>query len=97
MDRSLDELPIEEPEQLGLLAHARRRELLQLLNEIETPVELDDLTRELVVQEEEAPVSEIDREQLRKCKITLYHHHIPKLDDADVVEFDADRRTVAMA
>lgn len=97
MESYLEHLPAEEPDRFRLLAHARRRELIRLLDEIDSPVSLDDLVRELVVQEREVPASEIDREQFRQCKITLYHRHLPRLADADVVEFDADRRIVAPA
>lgn len=97
MESQLDHLPAGEPEQFRLLAHARRRELIRLLDGVNTPLSLDDLARELVEQEREVTVSEIDREEFRRCKISLYHRHLPRLADAGVVEFDADRRIVAPA
>ena len=92
----LERLPIEQAERFELLAHDRRRELLQLLPEVDTPVDLDDLARELVAREQGVPISEIEGERVRRCRIALYHHHLPKLADAGVVTFDADHRTVAL-
>jgi predicted transcriptional regulator len=37
---------------------------------------------------------EPDTHQAERLRPTLYHHHLPKLDDIGLVEFDPDEKTV---
>lgn len=71
---------------LSLLANHQRRELLQYL--VETPdgcCSLDECVDHLVKQQEKRNGNGDEHDQV---KTTLRHVHIPKLEDAGIVEFD---------
>lgn len=96
MDGQLKRLPVDQAELFALLSDARRRKVLQILHDVDTPATLTDLARELVAREGGARPGEVEQQRLRQRRISLYHNHVPKLADADVVEFDADERTVTL-
>ena len=79
------------------LADDSRRHVLSALCRAETPLSLSELAIDLVNAETGPanPTSEDD--PVRNRKIELYHRHVPKLADAGLVEFDADRRMVRLA
>lgn len=72
-----------------------RRRALQVLRDVETPLSLADLAIELVRRESDDRAVDGQWEQVRQYRITLYHAHVPKLAEAGLVEYDADRKTVA--
>lgn len=76
------------------LANERRRAALAVLREAEAPLALADLAADLVARERASTAP--DHEAVQRCYVSLYHRHVPKLVDAGLVEFDADRRTVAL-
>ncbi|NHN57790.1 MULTISPECIES: hypothetical protein [Halorussus] len=73
----------------GLLADARRRRALRYLSRTVGATDLDDLAAELALREGEASASRRDR-----IRASLFHVHLPKLRDAGVVRYDAERGTV---
>ncbi|WP_132057375.1 DUF7344 domain-containing protein [Halorussus amylolyticus] len=72
----------------GLLAHAHRRSVLYALRE-DGPKTRDELADELVA----TGVAD-DRD---RTVASLFHTHLPKLDDAGVVEYDRDDGVVSLA
>lgn len=92
--------PLEEAEgrinaMFGVFTHQRRRYALRELRRHDTPMALADLADELAIREHEAPLSDIPAEEVKRLYISLYHRHIPKLVDADLVRYDQERDTVA--
>lgn len=73
-----------------LLAKRRRRQLLEILRESDTPLTTVELANRIADRDLETPAAE-DRTAVR---VVLYHHHLPRLDDADVVVYDEDEETV---
>ncbi|WP_415380685.1 hypothetical protein [Halosimplex sp. TS25] len=76
------------------LAHRYRRIALYYLREHETAT-LDGLV-DLVsgwVEVGPGPDEPVDRDAVRA---ELYHVHLPMLDEADLIEYDVDDRTVAL-
>lgn len=72
-----------------------RLDVLSRLQQADVPVSLADLAVELARQEVD---DEDDRWARAECYwIQLYHTHVPSLEEADLVEYDRDRRTVALA
>lgn len=69
-------------ETLGALADARRRTIVRYLIESEDGV----ATRERLVKHLQAKGFEADRDQLLQ---ELHHRHLPKLDDAGLIEHDS--------
>jgi DNA-binding transcriptional ArsR family regulator len=77
------------------LADERRRRIIAALCEAEASLSLTGLAVELTRAETDpkgGPGPDVEDR-----KVQLYHRHIPKLADAGLVEFDRDRRRVALA
>lgn len=67
-----------------ILADEQRREILVYLDHVDDGVAaFSDLIEHVADESEDA--SSTDRDQLA---VTLHHNHLPKLSDADIVEYD---------
>lgn len=80
-----------------ILANKRRRYVFHSLKENETPIALADLADEVAIRETETSSSEIPAEEVKRIHTSLWHSHIPKLADVDIIEYNQDRETVALA
>lgn len=76
------------------LANGRRRYALELLSDAKAPMALADLATEISARESND--SGPDPEHSKHVQIELYHCHVPNLEAAGLVEFDAERRTVRL-
>ena len=81
----------------GVLSHQRRRCVLRCLGEHQTPLTLADLADEVTAREQEAPLPDVPAEEVKRVYVSLYHTHIPKLADADLVEYTQERDMVALS
>lgn len=79
-------------EHVELLAKERRRLALDVLSGRTTPVELGELALEVATQEAE-PTSPLP-EASTEVKNHLHHIHLPKLEEAGLVDYDPELRTV---
>lgn len=79
------------------LANRRRRYVLQCLCEYQTPMALADLADEIATQEQDAPLPDIPAEDVKRVYMSLYHTHIPKLADANIVEYTQEQDLVALS
>lgn len=80
----------------SVFAHHRRRYTLRELWRHEQPMALADLADELAVRENETAITEIPAEEVKRIYMSLYHTHIPKLAEADLVDYDQERDTVTL-
>lgn len=80
-----------------VLAHSRRRHTLRILSEAGSSMALADVAAEIASHEQPTPADEPDWELIKRIYISLYHWHVPKLDDHKLVEFSMARRTVTLA
>lgn len=80
-----------------VLAEQRRRYVLHCLREHATSMTLSDVADEVAALEHETPVDDVPAEAVERIYLSLYHSHVPKLADANVVEYDPERDTVALA
>lgn len=78
------------------LAHQRRRHVLHCLRNYDQTMALADLADEVSVRENETAITEISAEEVKRVYISLYHTHIPKLQDVGVVEYSQERDTVTL-
>lgn len=74
-----------------LLANRRRRLALRVLRASSTPLPAGELADRIAEREYEEPTVN-DR---RSIYLSLYHNHLPRLDDAGVVVYDETEGTVA--
>lgn len=90
-----DELAVDD--MFSILSNQRRRYVLQSLGESQTPVAFDDLVDDVAEQEHDAPISDIPAEAVDRVRLSLYHSHIPKLADVDLVEHCEEREQVSLS
>ena len=74
-----------------LLASGHRRAVLRRLDDGEEPVPVPELVAAVVTQEASVEFTPDEHEQVA---VSLEHVHLPKLDDAGVIEYDVDAGTV---
>lgn len=76
-----------------LLQNPRRRSALRYLADNPTTT-LSTLAEHLAAQENDKSVQMLSSAERKRVYISLYQCHLPKLDDAGVIEFDSNRGTV---
>lgn len=80
----------------SLLAVRRRRYVLYCLYLYANPIGLPDVARQVTEWEYGVPEDELFDERL-EIYTSLYHCHVPKLDDADVVAYSRTEDVVELA
>lgn len=87
-----DELPLDVI--FELLKNQRRRRVLRYLEEESGTVDLGTLAEALAAKENDTSPRALSSSERKRVYIGLYQCHLPKLDDADIIEFDSDRGTI---
>lgn len=79
-----------------LLASERRRHALACLAD-HGELALSDLADEVAAREHDAALPQVPEDAVLTTYLSLYHTHVPKLEQAAVVRYDQDRDAVALA
>ncbi|GAB3679346.1 hypothetical protein GCM10028857_00560 [Salinarchaeum chitinilyticum] len=80
-----------------ILKNTRRRRVLHLLHEEDVDgTTLGDLAERIAAIENDKPRSQLDAQERKRVYVGLYQCHLPRMDDAGVVDFDGDRGTVEL-
>lgn len=87
-----DDLPLDVV--FELLKNQRRRRVLRYLEEESGTVDLGTLAETLAAEENDTTPRALTSSERKRVYIGLYQCHLPKLDDADAIEFDSDRGTI---
>lgn len=74
-----------------VLASQRRCVVLDVFGDREPPIGLDELAAAVADREREIDGERRDQDQVQ---VTLYHHHLPKMADLGLVEFDPESMRV---
>lgn len=77
-----------------ILQNRRRRGVLEYLRGVTGPVEMSDVAEQLAAWEHDTTVEQLDSTQRKRLYVPLYQTHLPKLDDAGVIDYDKDRGQV---
>lgn len=80
-----------------MLSNRRRRFVVHYLLEVDDVVELRELSRRVAAWENGKRPDEITSQERRRVYNALQQVHLPKMDDAGLVEFDSSRGTVSAA
>lgn len=80
----------------GLLKNQRRRDTLRFLNEHGGTSTLSELAEHIAAKENDIEVRQLSSDQRKRVYIGLYQCHLPKLDSADVIDFDKNRGDVEL-
>ena len=90
-----------EPESVSLdvvfdiLSNSRRRLILSRLEEVGGESTTSDLAEYIAAIENDKPQSELTSQERKRVYVGIYQTHLPKMDDADVVDVD-DRGAVTL-
>ncbi len=86
---------VSEEELFDVLGNTRRRNALHAIATAEERThELGDLSERVAAWENDVTVAEVDYAERKRVYTALQQSHLPRLDDAGLVEFDKDRGTV---
>ncbi|MFC6989124.1 hypothetical protein ACFQJD_11155 [Haloplanus sp. GCM10025708] len=80
-----------------MLSNQRRRYVLKYLKSDPGPVRIRDLSQQIAAWENDVDASELNYKQRKRVYTSLHQTHLPKLDDAGVVDYDQDRGTIELA
>lgn len=81
-----------ENERHRLLSAERRRLVIDVLATRDTPVELADVARTVAAREDEDGAD--DEATIEPVEISLHHVHLPAMDAAGVIDYDAETNRV---
>lgn len=82
--------PLTADDVFRLLADHRRRFAVSVLRDHERPMALADLADEVAVMEFGSTITGIPPEDVKHVYMSLYHSHVPKLEDYGVVTYDQE-------
>ena len=102
-DQEVQDQPSEESEPLPLdivfeiLKNKRRRLVLRYIkDEDDPPVDLGELAEHVAALENDKSVSALTSGERKRVYVGLYQCHLPKMDDADIVDFNRNRGTIEL-
>lgn len=93
-DRSPSDGQLEDDEVYHLLQTKRRRLVLRYLRGREGPIEMRDVAEQVAAWEHDTTVAELRSKQRQRVYIPLYQTHLPKLDEAGVIEYNQSRGVI---
>jgi len=76
-----------------LLSNARRRFVISYLRSQDGRVPLNELSQSLAAWENDIPVDETG-DQIKRIYVSLYQTHLPKLEEAGLIEYDRENSTL---
>ncbi|NHN49785.1 hypothetical protein G9464_19635 [Halostella sp. JP-L12] len=79
-----------------VLKNERRRFVLKYFDENEGPVALGDLAEHVAARENDKPVRELTSGERKRVYVGLYQCHLPKMDDAGIVDFNRNRGRIEL-
>jgi hypothetical protein len=80
-----------------MLSNQRRRYVIHYMKRNPGPIRIRDLAQQVAAWENGIEVEELTYKQRKRVYTSLHQTHLPKLNDADVVEYDRDRGTITLA
>lgn len=79
-----------------VLSSTRRRQVLYLLKN-EGEMELTELAEHVAAEENDTTVTDLTKQQRKRVYVSLYQTHVPKLEDARLVDYDQDTGEVQLS
>lgn len=93
---SIEDEPLTQDVVFDILSSARRRYVLYQLRTEDGPVELTELAEDVAAWENDTTVDELTKQQRKRVYVSLYQTHVPKLEDAGLVQYDQDSGEVRL-
>lgn len=88
-DEAVSRLP--KDELFHLLQNERRRRALQYILDRGDTVDMREIAEQLAAIENDVEVTALTSAQRKRVYVSLYQCHLPKLDEATVIDYDKDR------
>lgn len=82
-------------EYLAVLGDDHRRAVVEILAEKERAVILSPLAREVTAKTQDVALETPTEAEIERMELELHHNHLPKLEDAGVVDYDHEINVVA--
>ncbi|ELZ84753.1 hypothetical protein C453_12081 [Haloferax elongans ATCC BAA-1513] len=79
-----------------ILSNSRRRQIIYFLHREGDALSLKELAAMVAARENGTAVEEVTDEERQRVYISLYQTHLPKLESADLVNYDDEERTVRL-
>lgn len=86
--------PLPKDVRFDILKNRRRRLVLQYAIEHDNPVTIGTLAEHVAAIENEKDVGALNSRERKRAYVGLYQCHLPRMNDADVIDFDQNRGTV---
>ncbi|MFC7157899.1 hypothetical protein ACFQPA_21420 [Halomarina halobia] len=93
-DAGSEKLPLDTV--FEILKNRRRRDILQYLWEHDGSANIGELAEHIAAMENGIEVNALSSAQRKRVYIGLYQCHLPKMDDAGIVDFDKHRGTIEL-
>lgn len=77
------------------LGHPYRREIVTIVTEMDGPITTHELAREIATRSNRVLSENGYADPAESIRIELYHQHLPKLAEADLIEYDQDANLVS--
>lgn len=78
-----------------ILQNQRRRMVIDILEDTNSSISLGDLAERIASNETNKAIAQLTSRERKRVYIPLYQVHLPKLDDANVIDFDKHRGKVS--
>ncbi len=91
--------PLDADERFHLLQNERRRLVIRYLREADSDAEdgrvwMRDIAEQVAAWEHDTTVAQLSSTERQRVYIPLYQNHLPKLDEAGVIDYDQSRGVV---
>lgn len=77
-----------------LLQNERRRMVAEYLMRTDEPTSIGTLAEYVAAVENDCDQESVTHRQRKRTYVSLYHGHLPKMDEYDVIDYDMDRGDV---
>jgi len=85
---------LSEDDVFEVLSNPRRRYAVHVLKDEDEPTEIGPLAEQVAAWENEIEVPDVSHAQRKRVYTALQQSHLPKMEEAGVVEFDKDRGVI---
>lgn len=91
-----DTEPLSRDQAFDILSNRRRRYALHYLSKEVDGVTLQSLAERIAAWENDLDPDELSKKQRKRVYVSLYQTHIPKLQDAGIVEYDEETGLITL-
>jgi hypothetical protein len=85
--QSVNSVPLTVNEVTIAIDNPRRRKVLDILDAVDGPISLDELSRAIASAENDVRLQLVAYDQRQRVYIALYQHHLDKLDAIGAIEY----------